>query len=93
MSPNEYCTSRDFRAQIDALVARLYDLTISDDSLAEEEQRIRSEGAKAMQTGDHDTATAVIEFAKRLLAFQQPVGDAAAGHAPLADRREIWLAR
>jgi hypothetical protein len=39
------------------------------DSLAEEEQRIRSEGASAMQAGDYDTATSVIDFAKRLLAF------------------------
>jgi hypothetical protein len=43
------------------------------DSLAEEEQRIRSEGASAMQAGDYYTATAVIEFAKRLLAFQKKV--------------------
>jgi restriction system protein len=43
------------------------------DSLAEEEQRIRSEGAKAMQEGDYDTATSVIEFAKRLLAFEKKV--------------------
>jgi restriction system protein len=43
------------------------------DSLAEEEQRIRSEGASAMQAGDYDTATSVIEFAKRLLAFQKKV--------------------
>lgn len=31
------------------------------DSLTEEDQRIRSEGAKAMQEGDYDTATSVIE--------------------------------
>lgn len=43
------------------------------DSLAEEEQRIRNEGAKAMQGGDYDTATSVIDFAKRLLAFQKKV--------------------
>jgi restriction system protein len=43
------------------------------DSLAEEEQRIRSEGAKAMQEGDYDTATSVIEFAKRLQAFEKKV--------------------
>jgi hypothetical protein len=43
------------------------------DSLAEEEQRIRSEGAKAMQGGDYDTATSVIEFAKRLQAFEKKV--------------------
>jgi hypothetical protein len=43
------------------------------DSLSEEEQRIRNEGAKAMQGGDYDTATSVIEFAKRLLTFQKKV--------------------
>jgi hypothetical protein len=43
------------------------------DSLSEEEQRIRGEGAKAMQGGDYDTAAAVIEFAKRLLTFQKKV--------------------
>ena len=43
------------------------------DSLTEEEQRIRSEGAKAMQDGDYDTATSVIDFAKRLLAFESKV--------------------
>ena len=48
-------------------------LSLLRDSLAEEEQRIRSEGAKAMQGGDYDTATSVIEFAKRLLKFQQKV--------------------
>ena len=43
------------------------------DSLSEEEQRIRNEGATAMQSGDYDTATSVIEFAKRLLTFQKKV--------------------
>jgi len=43
------------------------------DSLAEEELRIRNEGAKAMQSGEYDTATSVIEFAKRLLTFQKKV--------------------
>jgi len=35
------------------------------------EQHIRNEGAAAMQAADYDTATSVIEFAKRLLAFQK----------------------
>ena len=43
------------------------------ESLEEEEKRIRSEGSKAMNEGDYDTATAVIDFAKRLLAFQKKV--------------------
>jgi hypothetical protein len=42
-------------------------------SLEEEEKRIRGEGSKAMNEGDYDTATAVIDFAKRLLAFQKKV--------------------
>lgn len=43
------------------------------DSLSSEEERIRAEGAKAMHAGDYDTATAVIDFAKRLLGFQKKV--------------------
>jgi len=35
-----------------------------------EEQRIRSEGANAMQDGDYDTATSVIEFAKFIFPFR-----------------------
>ena len=48
-------------------------LALLRDSLAEEERRIRGEGAAAMQSADYDTATAVIEFAKHLLAFQKKV--------------------
>jgi restriction system protein len=58
------------------------------DSLAEEEQRIRNEGAKAMQGGDYDTATSVIEFAKRLLAFQQKVEGLVREWAELEDLRD-----
>lgn len=43
-------------------------------ALGDEEQRIRTEGAKAMQKGDFDTATSVIDFARRLLAFRGRVG-------------------
>lgn len=43
------------------------------ESLDEEEKRIRNEGSKAMNEGDYDTATSVIDFAKRLLAFQKKV--------------------
>jgi restriction system protein len=43
-------------------------------ALGDEEQRIRTEGAQAMQEGDFDTATAVIDFARRLLAFRDKVG-------------------
>lgn len=58
------------------------------DSLAEEEQRIRSEGAKAMQDGDYDTATSVIEFAKRLLAFEKRVEGLVAEWEELEDLRD-----
>ena len=43
------------------------------ESLEEEEKRITKEGAGAMEQRDYDTATAVIDFAKRLLAFQKKV--------------------
>jgi restriction system protein len=49
-------------------------LGLLQDALGDEEQRIRTEGARAMQNGDFDTATEVIEFAKRLLAFREKVG-------------------
>ncbi|MGB6221947.1 winged helix-turn-helix domain-containing protein [Haloferula sp.] len=58
------------------------------DSLAEEEQRIRSEGAKAMHDGDYDTATSVIEFAKRLLAFEKKVEALVAEWDDLEDLRD-----
>jgi hypothetical protein len=58
------------------------------DSLSEEEQRIRNEGAKAMQGGDYDTATSVIEFAKRLLAFQNKVEGLVNEWAELEDLRD-----
>jgi hypothetical protein len=58
------------------------------DSLAEEEQRIRSEGASAMQAGDYETATAVIEFAKRLLAFQNKVEALGTEWGSLEDLRD-----
>ena len=58
------------------------------DSLAEEEQRIRNEGAAAMQAADYDTATSVIEFAKRLLAFQNRVEGLVNEWAELEDLRD-----
>lgn len=48
-------------------------LSLLRDALGDEQKRINNEGAKAMQDGDYDTATAVIEFAKRLLTFQDKV--------------------
>lgn len=58
------------------------------DSLAEEEQRIRNEGAKAMQGGEYDTATSVIEFAKRLLIFQKKVESLVSEWDELEDMRD-----
>jgi restriction system protein len=58
------------------------------DSLSEEEQRIRNEGAKAMQSGDYDTATSVIEFAKRLLTFQKKVEGLVSEWDELEDLRD-----
>ena len=50
-------------------------LSLVRDALGEEQKRINDEGAKAMQSGDYDTATSVIEFAKRLLVFNKKVED------------------
>jgi len=58
------------------------------DSLAEEELRIRNEGAKAMQGGEYDTATSVIEFAKRLLTFQKKVESLVSEWDDLEDLRD-----
>lgn len=48
-------------------------LSLLAQTLNEEEERIRDEGAEAMKTGAYETAQEVIEFAKRLLAFQEKV--------------------
>ena len=63
-------------------------LSLLRDSLSEEETRIRSEGAAAMQAGDYDTATSVIEFAKRLLAFQKKMESLVPEWEELEDLRE-----
>ncbi len=63
-------------------------LSLLRDSVSEEEQRIRNEGAKAMQEGDYDTATSVIEFAKRLLAFEKKVEGLVAEWEELEDLRD-----
>lgn len=63
-------------------------LALLRDSLAEEEQRIRNEGATAMQGGDYDTATSVIDFAKRLLAFEKKVEALVAEWDELEDFRD-----
>lgn len=48
-------------------------LALLSETLVEEEARIRDEGADAMKSGDYNTATEVIDFAKKLLAFQEKV--------------------
>jgi hypothetical protein len=58
------------------------------DSLSEEEERIRNEGAKAMQGGDYDTATSVREFARRLLTFQKKVESLVGEWDELEDLRD-----
>lgn len=63
-------------------------LSLLRDSLSEEEQRIRAEGAQAMQDGEYDTATAVIDFAKRLLSFRDKVEGLVTEWDELADLRD-----
>ena len=48
-------------------------LALLSETLVDEEKRIRDEGADAMKSGAYDTATDVIDFAKKLLAFQSKV--------------------
>ena len=48
-------------------------LNLLREALGAEEQRIRWEGSQAMATGDYETAEAVLDFAKRLLAFTKKV--------------------
>jgi hypothetical protein len=48
-------------------------LSLLSETLVDEEKRIRDEGADAMKAGAYDTATDVIDFAKKLLAFQEKV--------------------
>jgi len=48
-------------------------LALLSDTLTEEEVRIRDEGAEAMKAGSYDTAREVINFAERLIAFQDKV--------------------
>ncbi len=63
-------------------------LALLRDALSEEEQRIRAEGAQAMQSGEYDTATAVIDFAKRLLSFRDKVEGLVTEWDELADLRD-----
>jgi len=49
-------------------------LTLLIDTLGEEEKRLKDEGTNAINNGEYDTATAVIQFAQRLLVFREEVG-------------------
>jgi len=63
-------------------------LALLSGTLVEEEARIRDEGADAMKAGAYDTATEVIEFAKKLLAFQRKVADLEAEWGRLENARD-----
>lgn len=58
------------------------------EALGEEEKRIRWEGSQAMAKGDYDTATAVLDFAKRLLAFTGKVESLGAEWQELQNLRD-----
>lgn len=58
------------------------------EALGEEEKRIRWEGSQAMAKGDYDTATAVLDFAKRLLAFTGKVESLGTEWQNLQDLRD-----
>ena len=49
-------------------------LGLLQEAVGQEERRIRTEGAQAMQAGDFDTATSVIAFARQLQGFRDRVG-------------------
>lgn len=63
-------------------------LSLLKDALGDEQQRINIEGATAMKGGDYDTATSVIDFAKRLLAIKEKVEGLAAEWDELEDLRD-----
>jgi len=48
-------------------------LSLLQQTLSDEKQRLNDEVAEAMQDGKFDTATAVIQFAQRLVGFQEEV--------------------
>jgi len=52
-------------------------LALLSETLTDEEARIRDEGSEAMKTGAYDTARDVIDFAERLIAFQNKVASLA----------------
>ncbi|HKK17497.1 MAG TPA: winged helix-turn-helix domain-containing protein [Opitutales bacterium] len=63
-------------------------LALLSETLGEEETRIRDEGADAMKTGAYETARDVIDFAERLIAFQNKVAALADEWEELENARE-----
>lgn len=57
-------------------------------SVAEEGERIKSDGAKAMTNGDFDVARAVIDFAERLQDFEDSVNELMGKWEQLEDLRD-----
>lgn len=63
-------------------------LALLSGTLVEEEKRIRDEGADAVKAGNYDTAKEVIDFAKKLLAFQGEVAGLEAEWGRLENARD-----
>jgi len=63
-------------------------LALLSETLTDEEARIRDEGSEAMKTGAYDTARDVIDFAERLIAFQNKVASLADEWEELENARE-----
>lgn len=63
-------------------------LALLSETLTEEQSRIGDEGAKAMKAGDLQTARDVIDFAERLIAFQNKVASLADEWEELENARE-----
>ena len=63
-------------------------LALLSETLTEEEARIRDEGAEAMKSGAYETARDVIDFAERLITFQNKVAALADEWEELENARE-----
>ena len=63
-------------------------LALLSETLTDEEARIRDEGSAAMKAGAYDTARDVIDFAERLIAFQNKVSALADEWEELENVRE-----
>ncbi|MBC8434810.1 MAG: hypothetical protein H8D93_00925, partial [Verrucomicrobia bacterium] len=63
-------------------------LALLSETLTDEEARMRDEGSEAFKTGSYDTARDVIDFAERLIAFQNKVASLADEWEELENARE-----